>query len=186
MVQLVLKGKNVEISQTLRDYIAKRVDRLSRHLDRILETKVELVRENTRSQEDRYRAQLTISTNHSILRTEERGEELRAVIDLAIDSMDRQIDRYKAKLYRRSKRNNAGKVLTELDEEAPAEEDLEAGKVVRHKRFPIKPMYPEEAAEQMELLGHDFFAFYNATCEQVCVIYRRRDGHYGLLEPERG
>lgn len=186
MEQPVVKGKNVEISQALRDYIAKKVERLSRHLERILETKVELFRENTRSQEDRYGAQITISTNHAILRAEERGEELRAVIDQAMDALDRRIGRYKGKLYGRGKRSNAGKALTESGEDFLPLEGSELGKVVRHKRFPVKPMYPDEAAEQMELLDHGFFAFFNATNGQVCVIYRRRDGGYGLLEPELG
>jgi len=188
--QLVLKGRNLEISQALRDYIAKKMDRLGRHLDRILETKVEITRENSRSQDDRYAAQITISTNHTILRAEERGEDLRVVVDSAIDAIDRRITHYKGKLYGRGKRSSAGRALAEAAEEAPTLErleeldELEAGVVVRRKSFPVKPMYPEEAAEQMELLGHGFFAFYNAANGQVCVIYRRKDGGYGLLEPE--
>ncbi len=186
MEELVLKGKNVEISQALRDYIAKKVDRLGRHLDRIQETKVELCMENTRSQEDRYAAQVTIFANHTILRAEEKGEDLRLVIDLAMDTIDRRIGRYKGKLYHRGKKSSTGKAGTEAVEEIPLPEIPETGKVVRHKRFPAKPMYADEAAEQMELLGHAFFAFYNASSEQVCVIYRRKDGDYGLLEPELG
>ncbi|MDP2726820.1 MAG: ribosome-associated translation inhibitor RaiA [Dehalococcoidia bacterium] len=186
MQQLILKGKNVEISQALRDYIAKKIDRLSRHLERIQETKVELARENTKSQEDRYAAQVTISTNHTILRAEERGEDLRVVVDQAIDALDRRIGRYKGKLHSRSKRANAERALTEPSEETSETEDLELDKVVRHKRFSVKPMYPEEAAEQMELLGHVFFVFFNAANEQMCVIYRRKNGDYGLLEPELG
>lgn len=187
MEEPVIKGKNVEISQALRDYIAKKVERLSRHLDRILETKVELAMEETRSQDDRYAAQITIFTNHTTLRTEERGLELRSVIDLAIDRMDRQIDRYKAKLYRRNRKaNSAGKPVTEAAELVLPPEEVELSKVVRQKRFPMKPMYPEEAAEQMELLGHGFFVFFNAGSGHVSVIYRRRDGNYGLLEPELG
>lgn len=183
----MLKGKNVEISQALRDYIAKKVDRLGRHLERILETKVELSRENTRSQVDRYAAQVTIFANHTILRAEERGEDLRVVIDLAMDTLDRRIGRYKGKLYGRGKRAAATKAPAEVTEgPLPPDEAEDAGKVVRHKRFPAKPMFPEEAAEQMELLGHGFFAFYNAASEHVCVIYRRKDGDYGLLEPELG
>lgn len=190
----MLKSKNVEISDTLRDYINKKLDRLGRHLDRIIETKVELAREHTRSQDDRYTAQITISANHTILRTEERGEELRAVVDLAIDSMDRKIDRYKTRLSRRNKRTGTGITSAEVVEiEAGPAPELEEGepgaeltRVARHKRFSIEPMFPEEAAEQMELLGHGFFVFYNASSEQVCVIYRRKDGTYGLLEPELG
>ncbi len=186
MEEPVIKGKNVEVSQALRDYIAKKVERISRHLDRILETKVELAMQDTRSQDDRYAAQITISTNQTTLRTEERGLELRSVIDTAVDRMDRQIDRYKAKLYRRSKRVNTNKPVTEAEELVLPSEEVELTRVVRHKRFPMKPMYPEEAAEQMELLGHGFFVFFNAGSGQVSVIYRRRDGDYGMLEPELG
>ena len=186
MEHLVLKGKNVEVSQALRDYVGKKVERLGHHLERILETKVELSREHARSQKDRYAAQVTISTNHTILRAEERGEDLREVIDQAMDAIDRRIDRYKGKLYHRNKRINAEKETIELGEEVPASEDPDQGIVVRHKRFLAKPMYPEEAAEQMELLGHGFYAFFNAANGQVCVIYRRKDSGYGLLEPELG
>lgn len=186
MEQLVLKGKNVEVSPVLRDYIAKKVERLSRHLERILEIKVELARENTRSQEDRYAAQVTISTDHTILRAEERGEDLRTVIDQAMDALDRRIGHYKGKLYSRGKRSNAEKTGAEPEPEALASEDADLDLVVRRKSFPVKPMYPEEAADQMELLGHSFFAFFNAANEQVCVIYRRKNGGYGLLEPESG
>lgn len=186
MEEPVIKGKNVEVSQALRDYIAKKVDRLGRHLDRILESKVELAMQETKSQDDRYAAQITISTNHTTLRTEERGLDLRSVIDMAIDRMDRQIDRYKAKLYRRGKRTSGGKAVTEAEELVLPPEEVEETRIARHKRFPMKPMYPEEAADQMELLGHGFFVFFNAGSGQLAVIYRRRDGDYGLLEPELG
>ncbi|MDO8691994.1 MAG: ribosome-associated translation inhibitor RaiA [Dehalococcoidia bacterium] len=184
MEEPVIKGKNVEVSQALREYIVKKVDRLGRHLDRILETKIELAMQDTRSQDDRYAAQITISTNHTTLRAEERGQELRSVVDQAVDSMDRQIDRYKAK--RRGKRGSAGKPVPETEELALPPEEADLIRVVKNKRFPMKPMDPEEAAEQMELLGHGFFAFFNASSGNVSVIYRRRDGDYGLLEPELG
>jgi putative sigma-54 modulation protein len=182
---LILKGRNLDVSQAVRKYVEKKMVRLSRHLDNILEVKVELTLEKTKSQADRYGVQVTMSTNHTILRAEERGEELLATIDAAMDVMDRRISRYKGKLYARGK-SGSGKAEMPLEAAAPSPEREVRGRVVKLKRFPIKPMYPEEAAEQMELLGHDFFAFINAANDQVCVIYHRRDGDYGLLEPELG
>jgi putative sigma-54 modulation protein len=147
---------------------------------------VDLVDENTRSTVGRYVAQVTLRDERgTILRAEERTDDMFSSIDAVVDKLNRQINRYRGKRIsnRRETDDAAFEPLAEdvalmIDE---AEEDRE---VVRRKRFPLQPMSTEEAIEQMELLGHDFFVFFNHEEEAVNVVYRRHDGNYGLLLPE--
>ena len=187
-MQLILKGKNVEISDWLREYVEKKVNRLDRYLPDIHEARVELSVEKTRSSQDRQVAQLTVRSNGVILRAEERTDDMFAAIDAVVDKMHRQIARYKGKRIARwrgqgSARSEPG--IPPLDEEILEElvEEQER-RIVRVKRFAVAPMNEDEAIEQMELLGHDFFIFFNPDLGMLNVLYRRKDGNYGLLEPE--
>ena len=187
-MQLILKGKNVEITDWLRQYVEKKVNKLDRYLPDIHEARVELSVEKTRSSQDRQVAQLTVRSNGVILRAEERTDDIFAAVDAVVDKMHRQIARYKGKRIDRwqgqgPNRNEAE--LPPLDEEVLEElaEERER-RIVRIKRFAVSPMDEDEAIEQMELLGHDFFIFYNANSGMLNVLYRRKDGNYGLLEPE--
>jgi putative sigma-54 modulation protein len=180
-MQLIVQGKNIEITDRLREYVEKKVDRLDRYLSTITEARMELSTERTRSAEDRQVAQLTVRSKGMILRSEERTGDVFTSVDMVVDKMKRQIDRYKSKQRRRF-RGAQAEVLPEsaLEEE----EEISVGEIVRTKRFRVSPMDPEEAVEQMELLGHDFFVFYNVDGGQFNVVYRRRDGNYGLIQPE--
>lgn len=182
-MQLIIKGKNVEVTDRLRDYVERKVGKLDRYLPTITEARVELSREHTRSAQDRQVVQLTVRAKGKLLRAEERHEDLFAAVDAVLDKMYRQIARYKGKRYGRR-----GAAEEEVwGEPLPIEEELEEEQepaIVRVKRFRITPMDEQEAIEQMELLGHDFFVFYNANEGAVNVVYRRRDGNYGLIQPE--
>jgi putative sigma-54 modulation protein len=139
----------------------------------------------TKAAEKRYVAQVTINTHGALLRGEERASNITAAIDSVVDVLNRQIERFKGRLYRSKRRTPPTKQLAaELTE--PEEEALvvEGRGIVKVKRFPVKPMSPEEAVEQMELLSHDFFIFFNADNDHFSVLYRRVDGDYGLIEPE--
>ncbi len=184
-MQMVIKGKNLEVPEPLRDYVQKKLGKLDRYLDNITSVTVELAREKTKSSQDRHVAQVTLLANGTILRGEEKADELHTAIDSVANVMHRQIVRYKEKLYSRG-RTSAGKPLPiEGEEGAPLEAVNEPSRrIVKMKQFSIKPMTVEEAVDQMELLGHDFFVFFNAATEQVNVLYRRDDGDYGLIEPE--
>lgn len=187
-MQLILKGKNVEITDWLRQYVEKKVNKLDRYLPDIHEARVELSVQKTRSSQDRQVAQLTVRSNGAILRAEERTDDMFAAIDAVVDKMHRQIARYKGKRIDRwqGQRPNRSEVeLPPVDEEVL--EDLaeaQERRIVRVKRFAVSPMDEEEAVEQMELLGHDFFVFFNPNTGTLNVLYRRKDGNYGLLEPE--
>ncbi len=187
-MQLVLKGKNFVISDRIRSYVEKKIGKLDRYLPDISETRVEITEEKTRSAKDRKIVQVTLRTNGTILRAEERSEAIYACIDTVMDKIYRQIVRYKGKRKNRwqgqtNKRHED--IMPELDQEvldALAEENQR--EIVRVKRFVAHPMSEEEAMEQMELLGHDFFVFYNASAGRINVLYRRSDNNYGILDPE--
>ena len=183
-MELVIKAKNMEVEGAAQEYIESKLNRLERHLPDITEVKVELVQEMTKSAGNRFVAQVTINIHGTLLRGEERASTVYAAIDNVVDVLNRQIERFKDKLYRSRRRISPLRrelVAEELQEERVEESD---SKIVKVKRFPVKPMTPEEAADQMELLSHDFFIFFNPEINRFSVLYRRGDGNYGLIEPE--
>jgi putative sigma-54 modulation protein len=190
-MQLIVKGRNVEITDRIRNYVEKRASKLDRYLPDINEVRIDLSMEKTRSSQDRQAAQVTVRSNGAILRAEERADELFTAVDAVIEKIYRQIARYKGKREDRWHGQGPGRG-TELEPLPLTPEALEElaeetkRRIVRTKRFMVAPMDEEEAIEQMELLGHDFFVFYNPNSGMLNVLYRRRDGNYGLLEPEVG
>lgn len=182
-MELTITGRNMEVTERLDDYVRDKASRLDRYMPSIVSARMDLSVENTKSAAHRQVAQMTIRSERGvILRAEERTGDMFSSIDAVMDKMYRQILRYKGK---RQRARRAPAQPEELDlpiEEMESDED--EGQVVRTKRFALAPMMPEEAIEQMELLGHDFFVFFNADEEGINVLYRRKDGNYGLLMPE--
>jgi putative sigma-54 modulation protein len=188
---LDIQTKNLELTERMRDYTAKKVAKLDRFLDNIDDARVELRYEKTaRDVNQRYVAQITLYGNGGsyMLRSEERGASIFAAIDAMEDAIQRQTARYKGK--RQDMRlRPASRALPEealaLIEEEEAEGEEEAGpRIVRHKRFVLEPMDENEAVEQMALLGHDnFFVFYNVNTSSINVLYKRTDGTFGVIEP---
>lgn len=191
-MRISVKGKNAKVSDELQLHVERKVSKLDRYLDNIMEAKVELANESTRSAADQHRVQLTITRNGVLLRAEERGEDFYTALDAVLEKMHKQIRRFKDKRHDKHKEGPsvaAGATAPVLEEQEPLaleeEETPETlSEVVRVKRFAMKPMFEDEAIEQMELLGHDFFVFYNAALEKINVVYRRSDGNYGLIDPE--
>lgn len=186
-MELSIQGHNLEITERVRNYVEKKTARLDRYMPNLNTVTVDLTTENTRSAVERQVAQVTIRDDRgTILRAEERNSDIFAAIDAVIDKLYRQIERYRGK----RKRKHRGPVEDfELGEPLPLEEleeveEEDEGSIVRRKRFALHPMSADEAIEQMELLGHDFFVFFNTDADGINVIYRRRDGNYGLLQPE--
>ena len=180
-MNLTVHGRNVAISDRVQEYVEKKVGRLDKYLPQIREARAELVRSETRAASDRYTAQLTVWTNQKILRAEESSEDLFASIDAITDKMYRQIERFKGRRFQ-SRRRDAAAAAAAVDLAAThlSEEETQ---IVRTKQFVAQPMSPDEAVEQMELLGHDFFVFYNVENSSLNIVYGRRDGQYGLLQP---
>ncbi len=187
-------AKNLDLNAETEAYIHKRFSRLERHLKSISDAKLEVSKTAARAQPDRITAQLTLKTGGTTLRGQETGLNLFAAIDAVTDIMDRQIRRYKGKVYRSSKAKKTARIqdaiveaqLPAQDDDAEDEEEssTDFGKVVRTKRFPMKPMTVDDAVFEMELLSHDFFLFRNTDTNEYNVVYRRHDGDYGIIEPE--
>jgi len=181
-MELIVKGKNVEVTDRLREYVEQKIGKLDRYLPSISEAWVELSSEETKAAQDRQVCQVTVRSNGTILRAEERSDDMFSAIDTVLDKMYRQIARYKGK--RKNRWRGAGTTVEPLPIAIEEEFEEETRNIVRVKRFPMTPMIPEEAMEQMELLGHDFFVFFNAEEGRINVLYRRKGGNYGLLQPE--
>jgi putative sigma-54 modulation protein len=185
-----VKGHDVHVGDDLRQLVAKKTARLGRFLPEWAVTDARLDLHDKPSRTGAFKqVEFTLATRGAVLRAEGKGADFASALDEAVDRMARQIVRYRTR--RRDRRRQAGDeaplpalpseadaLVAELDRSAAAEA------VVRTKRFATKPMDVDEAIEQMELLGHDFFVFFNQDDRQTNVLYRRRDGGYGLLQPE--
>ena len=186
--KLEVQAHNMEVTDRIREYVTKKTKKLERFLPAIEEIRVELTHDKTsRSAADRYTTQITVRGKHLLLRAEEREGDVRAAFDVALDKIERQIRRFKGKRYRgRGDGRSAAEVAGPV-EDYEEFEDEEAIAVVRRKKFVLLPMNEAEAIEQMQLLGHDnFFIFFDAEANKIKVLYRRRDGDFGLIEPEIG
>ncbi|MGD8794993.1 MAG: ribosome-associated translation inhibitor RaiA [Anaerolineae bacterium] len=181
-MELIIKGKNVELTDRLQDYVEAKIGKLDRYLPSITEAWVELSSEGTKAAQDRQICQVTVRANGTILRAEERSDDIFYSIDTVLDKMYRQIARYKGK--RKHRWRSSAPMPEPLPIDLEEDEDEDETRIVRTKRFAMTPMHPEEAVEQMELLGHDFFVFFNGDEGRLNVLYRRKDGNYGLLQPE--
>jgi len=181
-MELQITGKNMELTPAVRRYIERKLGKLNRHLPNIIESKVEVSKERTKSPQQNFVVRVTVSGSGTRLHGEERGKDLFTAIDKVATIMTRQLEHYKGKLYEKGRDNSFAR--GEFSEEA--EIVRPSKKVVKVKHFAIKPMSVSEAADQMELLGHDFFLFSNADTEELNLLYRRKDGNYGLIEPELG
>jgi putative sigma-54 modulation protein len=174
--------KDLELTDPVRDYVNKKVGRLEKFLNEIDECRVDLsFAKSARNIADRNIAQVTIRGRGFILRSEERAETIQAAIDATVDKMTRQIERFKGKHWFKRGDDSAKHAVEEPEEE----EVLDEPRIVRRKTFALTPMDELEALEQLQLLGHeDFFVFLNAKDNKINVLYRRRDGSYGLIDPE--
>lgn len=204
-MELQIRTNGTRVSDGMREFIDRRMSKLDRLADRVVDAQLELRTENTRTGTAVTTAQLTLHTGKHILRAEEEADDPAKAVDAAIDKLITQVRKFKEK--RQSKRRRAGEhpmnemafvdetELMELNGTAPADtivededadlEDDEMEPPIRVKRFSMKPMIVDEAVDQMELLGHDFFLFHNADEGQLNVVYKRRDGAYGLLAPDK-
>ena len=184
--KLEIFGSEFEVTDHIRDYVTKKVEKFSRHLGTIDDIRVDLAHiKAARSNADRYVAQMTVRGKGFILRAEERADDIRTAMDKAIDKLSRQIVRFKEKhSWERGDAKDVAPIEDIEDIETQDEETEVSPVLVRRKSFDVIPMDEMEAIEQMKLLGHDnFFIFCNAKTGAVNVLYRRRDGTYGLIEP---
>lgn len=169
-MQVNVRGKNIEVTDALRERVQKKVSKLKRFYGDLGDAQVRLLVEK-----EAHRVEVTIPLNGMILRGEETTHDMYTSIDLVVDKLEKQLEKYKGKLMRRTK---------PVSPAVAVEPPKDAFNIVRTKRFALKPMSVEEAVMQMNLLGHSFFVFANADTDDVCVVYKRKQGDYGLIEPE--
>ena len=178
-MRLQVKGKNVEVSDAIRAYAQEKLAKLDRQLtDPRVE--LELAVERNPSIADAHVAEATVFTRGPVLRARESSQDMKASIDQLVDKLERQVTRYREKRQRgrgRAGHDGAGDSIPLV----PGESDPV---IVKTKQFAVNPMTPEEAVLQLELVGHDFFVFRSADSSEINVVYRRRDGNFGLIEPQ--
>ena len=174
-MKFVIVGRNIEVTPGLRDAVEDKIGKLEKYFNPETEVHVTLSVEK-----DRQKIEVTIPVKGSIIRSEQVSNDMYVSIDLVEEIIERQLKKYKTKIV--DKQQSAG-AFSQLFLENDDLDDEEI-KIVRTKKFDIKPMYPEDACIQMELLGHSFFVFINAETDQVNVVYKRKGDTYGLIEPE--
>ena len=177
-MKISVRGKNIEATPALVDYAHKRLGKLDKHFDQSAEIQVVLsvIRED-------HIVEVTVHLNGLIIRGEEATGDMYASIDMVVDKLERQVKKYKTRM-NRSLRQRGVRVISEKHAATEAEERAEEARLVKTKRFSLKPMSVEEAILQMDLLGHNFYVFANSDTNSTSVVYRRNDGNYGLIEPE--
>jgi putative sigma-54 modulation protein len=179
-MRLQVKGRNVEVSDAIRDYAQEKLGKLERQLADPTRVELELTVERNPSIAASHVAEATVWTKGPVLRARESSSDMKASIDQLADKLERQVKRYREKRRRgRHARADGGQL-----ESAPVVPSEGEPMIVKTKQFAVKPMSPEEAVLQLELVGHDFFVFRNSESDEVNVVYRRNDGNYGLIEPQ--
>ena len=176
MLKFNIRGENVEVTESIRDYVIKRISKLEKFFEDNVEANAHV---NLKVYPNKtFKVEVTIPLPYLTLRAEETSSDMYGSIDLVTDKLERQIRKYKTKVNRKSREKGYMDFVPDVEDE-PVSDDL---KIVRTKQISLKPMDPEEAVLQMDMLGHDFFVFEDAETNGTSVVYRRKDGRYGLIE----
>jgi putative sigma-54 modulation protein len=191
-MDFTISGQHTTLTEAIKDYAEKRMSKLETRFKFPVAVNLRIRKEETKRDEDRFIAEVTIPLKQGFIRSEERAESPYTAIDLVQQTVERRIRRYKARFDKKRRAPSlfeteiASQLKTETVEEGPTEPvvELEFGQVVRTKRYPMVPMSVQDAAAQMDLLGHNFFMFKNDETGEVNVVYRRHDDDYGLIVPE--
>ena len=180
-MKISIRGKNLEVSNALRNYVEDKISKIEKYFnDAFIEAQVALSVER-----ERHVVEVTITVDGLLLRGEESSPDMYSSIDGVIEKLERQVHKHKTKISRKIREKKKEFKLDLIAPELNVEEyEEDEPKVVKTKRFAIKPMPIEEALMQMDLIGHDFFVFMNAETSEVNVVYKRKNGQYGLIEPE--
>lgn len=178
MLKFNIRGENVEVTESIRDYVIKRISKLEKFFEDNVEANAHV---NLKVYPNKtFKVEVTIPLPYLTLRAEETSSDMYGSIDLVTDKLERQIRKYKTKVNRKSREKGYKNMDFVPDvEDEPVSDDF---KIVRTKQISLKPMDPEEAVLQMDMLGHDFFVFEDAETNGTSVVYRRKDGRYGLIE----
>ncbi len=175
-MRFVIVGRNIEVTDGLKEAVEEKLGKMDRFFAPDTEVKVTLSVEK-----ERQKIEVTIPVKGSIIRSEQVSNDMYVSIDLVEEVIERQLKKYKNKLI--DKQQDAAAFAQEYIDKEYVDDDADV-KIIRTKRFDVKPMDPEEACVQMELLGHSFYVFFNSETEQINVVYKRKGNTYGLIEPE--
>ena len=177
-MRITITGRNIELTPGLKEAVEEKLGKLEKYFKPDTDVSVTLSVEK-----DRQKIEVTIPTKGHTIRAEEVSNDMYVSIDLVEETIERQLIKYRTKIVSK-KLNAAANFKAEYLEEKFDDDEEEEIKIVRSKRYDLKPMYPEDACIQMELLGHDFFVFVNAETDEVNVVYKRKGNTYGIIEPE--
>lgn len=183
-MNFIIRGENIEVTPALQEFVEQKIGKIDRYFDEGLDANVNV---NLKVYNNKQKIEVTIPISQITLRAEEGHNDLYAAIDLVVDKLERQIRKHKTKINRKFRDHDSPKFMftngiesTRVDYIDEDEEDIE---VVRQKRFNLKPMDSEEAILQMNMLGHTFFVYTNSSTNSTNVVYKRKDGKYGIIEP---
>ena len=176
-MRITITGRNIELTPGIKEAVEEKLSKLEKYFKPDTDVNVTLSVEK-----ERQKIEVTIPTKGHTIRAEEVSNDMYVSIDLVEETLERQLIKYRTKII--SKKMNAAASFKAEYLEEQVEDDEEEVKIVRSKRYDLKPMYPEDACIQMELLGHDFFVFVNAETDETCVVYKRKGNTYGIIEPE--
>jgi putative sigma-54 modulation protein len=192
-VQIIVKGRNIELTTALKAHAEEKISKIDRYFERGTKIEIELSVEKNPSISDNQTVEVNVFADHStVIRAKQSSSDMYASIDMMVDKLGKRLKKLKDKTDSRHNKHHKetirGNGVTEADlammsENTETEEDSDETQIVKRKQFSVKPMTPEEAAMEMDLLGHSFFFFTNSETETPNVIYKRRDGNVGLIEP---
>ncbi|MBI4744702.1 MAG: ribosome-associated translation inhibitor RaiA [Actinobacteria bacterium] len=182
-MQVIVKGKNIEITGALRKYAEEKIGRVEKHFDHITKAEVELIVEKNPSISNNQTVEATLFTKGPVVRAKESSKDMYASIDMVLNKLERQVEKYKGKTYSSKAQGNSEELyeMMKTSEEKGVTESK--NRIVDVRQVALKPMSPEEATLQMDKLGYDFFVFTNSETEEINVVYRRKDKNYSLIEP---
>ena len=177
-MQLIVTGKNVHVSSSLKSYTEKKIGKLDHYLPSLTDAHVVFTKEKTKKENQTHLVQVTLRSNGAVIRGEQRADEFSGAVDAVMEKLQKEIDRWKGRHYHsRDTGERENMTLQKADA-------MTSPKIVRRKRFVTPPMTEKQAIKAMDKLDHDFFLFLNRATDSLNVLYRRKDGDYGLIQPE--
>ncbi|MDI6799992.1 MAG: ribosome-associated translation inhibitor RaiA [Actinomycetota bacterium] len=184
-MQFIIKGQNIDVTEAIKRHAQDKLKKIINHSDQVIKIEVEFKVEKNPSVHDCQAVEVIIFTKGPMIRASVATNDMYVSIDHVVEKLEKQIEKYKGKLYRSNVRHQGVSAApkAEVGPETFESQDEEPPSIVKVKQIPMKPMSAEEAAMQLDLIGHEFFVFTNSENEETNVIYRRRDGNYGLIEP---
>jgi putative sigma-54 modulation protein len=188
-IPIRFQGKHIAVTEPMRAYVAQKLAKLPRHFNQVQDAQVMFTVARDRTHGRSQGVEITVWCDNLVLRAEEASDDMYTSVDGAVEKLERQIEKYRSRMIEKrrleeSRRRRRSQQSAEAALQSESEVQDGPARIVRTKRFPMKPMTTEDALMQMDLLGHSFFVFRHSETQQINVLYRRRDGDYGLIEPE--